>query len=196
MRYRIRTSRLIVWPLAVGIILAGSQWEQQFVLRGLLLLIGCVFVSTAAIGRLWCSQYICAYKTKHLVTSGPYSLSRNPLYVFSSIGAVGLGFATETLTIPFVLALLFAVFYPKVIRDEETKLAELHGEPFKAYMASVPRFWPRNFKIVEPEEYIVSPVKFRHALLDAIWFVWILGIIQMAEALRNAGILPTLYKLY
>lgn len=196
MRYRIRTSRLIVWPLAVGIILAGSQWEQQFVLRGLLLLIGCVFVSTAAIGRLWCSQYICAYKTKHLVTSGPYSLSRNPLYVFSSIGAVGLGFATETLTIPFVLALMFAVFYPKVIRDEETKLAELHGEPFKAYMASVPRFWPRNFKIVEPEEYIVSPVKFRHALLDAIWFVWILGIIQMAEALRNAGILPTLYKLY
>jgi protein-S-isoprenylcysteine O-methyltransferase Ste14 len=196
MRYRIRTSRLIVWPLAVGIILAGSQWEQQFVLRGLLLLIGCVFVSTAAIGRLWCSQYICAYKTKHLVTSGPYSLSRNPLYVFSSIGAVGLGFATETLTIPFVLALLFAVFYPKVIRDEETKLAELHGEPFKAYMASVPRFWPRNFKIVEPEEYMVSPVKFRHALLDAIWFVWILGIIQMAAALRNANILPTLYKLY
>ena len=196
MRYRIRTSRLIVWPLAVGIILAGSQWEQQFVLRGLLLLIGCVFVSTAAIGRLWCSQYICAYKTKHLVTSGPYSLSRNPLYVFSSIGAVGLGFATETLTIPYVLALMFAVFYPKVIRDEETKLAELHGEPFKAYMASVPRFWPRNFKIVEPEEYIVSPVKFRHALLDATWFVWILGIIQMAEALRNGGILPTLFKLY
>lgn len=196
MRYRIRTSRLVVWPLAVGITLAGSQWEQQFVLRGLLFLIGCVLVSTAVIGRLWCSQYISAYKTRHLVTSGPYSLSRNPLYVFSSIGAVGLGFATETLTIPFVLALMFAVFYPKVIRDEETKLAELHGEPFKAYMASVPRFWPRNFKLVEPEEYIVSPVKFRHALLDAIWFMWLLGIIQMAEALRHGDILPTLFKLY
>lgn len=196
MRYRIRTSRLIMWPLAIAIILANSHWMDHVVFRGFLLMLGCMLAGVATIGRLWCSMYICAHKTKNLVTSGPYSISRNPLYLFSSIGAVGIGFATQTLTIPIVFALMFAAFYPKVIVDEEKKLADLHGEPFRAYMASVPRFWPNSIKVVEPEDYIVSPVKFRHALMDALWFIWVVGIIQMMAALRSAGILPVLVNLY
>lgn len=196
MRHRIRKSRLIIWPLAAAIFLVSSRWDDHVVIKGALFLVGCLLVGLATIGRLWCSQYICAHKTKNLVTSGPYSVCRNPLYLFSVIGALGVGFATETLTIPLVLAVMFAVFYPTVILAEEAKLAPLHGDAFKAYMARVPRFWPRFKGMEEPAEYTVFPAKFRHALFDALWFIWFVGIIHLAGTLRAAGILPTLVKLY
>lgn len=195
-RQRILVSRLVIWPLAVAVILATSRWEERVVFEGFLFLTGCMLVAVATIGRLWCSLYICGYKTKQLVTSGPYSLCRNPLYFFSAIGAVGVGFATETLTIPLLLALMFTLFYPTVIRAEEAKLENLHGEAYNAYLSGVPRFWPRSAGLYEPEEYLVAPAKFRHAMIDALWFVWLVGIIELAEALRNAGILPTVVKLY
>jgi protein-S-isoprenylcysteine O-methyltransferase Ste14 len=40
--------------------------------------------------RLWCSLYISGYKNSQLITSGPYSLCRNPLYFFSFVGFAAL----------------------------------------------------------------------------------------------------------
>lgn len=195
-RRRILVTRLITWPLAVVIILLGSRWDEHVVFKGLLFFFGCMFVTAATLGRLWCSLYICGYKTKQLVTSGPYSLCRNPLYLFSVIGVVGVGLATETMTIPLLLALFFALFYPTVIRDEEAELAVVHGEAFKEYISSVPRFWPRSLKIQEPSEYKVDPVRFRRAMIDAMWFVGFLGLLEFSEALRDAGVLPTIAWIY
>ena len=50
---------------------------------------GLIFVCIS--GRTWCSLYIGGRKNHELVTTGPYSVSRNPLYVFSIIGAIGIG---------------------------------------------------------------------------------------------------------
>ena len=139
-RRRIILSRMIIWPLALTIFLTTSKQGEIF--KGFLFLAGCMLVAVATIGRLWCSLYIGGYKKKQLVTSGPYSLCRNPLYFFSSIGIIGVGFTTGTVTIPHLLAILFSLYYPFVIRFEEAILAPLHGDAFKDYVARVPRFWP------------------------------------------------------
>lgn len=188
--------RLVVWPLAVVVMLTSSRWVQHPVWRGMLFLAGCVLVAVATVGRLWCSLYIGGYKAKELITSGPYSLTRNPLYFFNAFGAVGVVLATETVTVPLLLAVLLALVYPAIIRAEEDRLRTLHGEAYEAYLASVPRFWPRWSRLQEPEAYTVSPAKYRRRMVDAVWFVWLVGIVKMAEALRDAGILPTLLRLY
>ena len=193
--HRILASKAILWSLACGIVLMTSRWGKLPILESVLFLIACILVGVATIGRLWCSLYICGYKTKHLVTSGPYSMCRNPLYFFSAVGALGLGFATETFTVPVLLGILFAIFYPHVIRAEETKLLRRHGDAYEHYLRSVPRFWPRLTSIQEPEKYSVSPVKYRQAMFDALWFILILGIIELSEALRETGFLPTIMKL-
>lgn len=195
-RKRILLSRVMMWPALFLLVFTSSRWEGSPVVEAFLFLTGCLLVAVASIGRLWCSLYICGYKTKSLVVEGPYSLCRNPLYFFSSIGATGVGMATETFTIPVLAILLFAVFYPFVIRGEEGKLLAIHGEPYREYMRSVPRFWPLARRPVEPSTYVIVPAKVRRALIDSLWFVWLVGLLEFAEALREAGVLGMWFLLY
>ncbi|MCU0575016.1 MAG: isoprenylcysteine carboxylmethyltransferase family protein [Syntrophobacteraceae bacterium] len=153
-------------------------------------------VGIATVGRLWCSIYISGYKNDQLITVGPYSISRNPLYFFSLLGSIGLGMDTETLIIPFVAALGFLIYYPSVIEQEENKLQKLHGEAFDAYCKTTPKFWPAFSKLKEPETYTVKPAEFRRRLFDSLWFVWGIGILEMIEGLHENGVLVTLFKLY
>lgn len=195
-RKRILVSRLIIWPLAAVLLVTTSAWEQRPPTDGLIFMMGCILAGVATIGRLYTSLYICGRKTTDLVTVGPYSMTRNPLYFFSAIGAIGVGLATETFTVPILLMLLFAMTYPSVIRAEENKLRGIHGDAFDAYVASTPPFLPRPSKYYEPEAYEVNPRQFRRAILDAMWFVWLIGILELGEALREAGIMPSLLTLY
>lgn len=195
-RRRILLSRLIVWPLGALLLATESAWEVHPPWDGLLFLVGAVLVGGASIGRLWCSLYICGRKTRELVTSGPYSMTRNPLYFFSAVGAVGVGLGTETLAVPALLLLLFALAYPSVILAEERKLRALHGSAFDAYVASTPRFFPRLSACAEPAAYVVDPHRFRRALFDALWFVWLMGLLELGESLRDAGLVPSLLTLY
>ena len=71
------------------------------------------------VGRIWCLTYSSGYKSSELVTQGPYSVSRNPLYFFSFIGLIGIGLATETFTLTLFLIAFFALVYPAVIAGEE-----------------------------------------------------------------------------
>lgn len=195
-RQRLFISRLVVWPLGALVLLTQSAWESRHPWDGVLFFLGCIAAGIATIGRLWCSIYICGRKNAQLVMTGPYSVCRNPLYFFSAIGAVGIGFATETLTAPLLVILIFALAYPAVIRAEERKLAAKHGADYAAYLARTPAFMPRFSLHTEPDTYEVRPAKFRKAMFDALWFVWLLGLLELAEALREAGILPTILHVY
>jgi protein-S-isoprenylcysteine O-methyltransferase Ste14 len=193
---RKRITRLVIWPFGLLILLTSSRWGTHSIIEGSLFTVGCMLVAIATVGRLWCSLYICGYKSEKLITSGPYSLCRNPLYFFSSVGALGVGFATGTFTFPAILVLLFAASYPSVIRYEETKLAALHGQAFTSYLASVPRFWPRLTGILEPENYVVVPRKFRSAMFDALWFMWLVGLLALAAAFRSEHVIPTVLSVW
>ena len=125
-------------------------------------------------------------------------MCRNPLYFFSLLGAFGIGFATETLTIPFIILLSFGLYYPKIISAEEKRLKELFGEAFEDYCRSVPCFFPKVslLKGAEPEGYPVSTRVVRHCLCEALWFVWIVGFIELAAAFHETGMIPSFFFLY
>jgi len=193
--HRIGLSRL--FGIAVGLVLmvSGSAWERTF-MDAVLFMTGVALAGIATVGRLWCSLYIAGYKDSTLITVGPYSVSRNPLYFFSAVGAIGVGFATETVTFAAVFALWFGLFYPAVMDAEERKLRELHGARFTEYCGRVPRFFPRWRLLTEPETYAVRPDRFRGHLFDALWFVWALGLLELLEALHDYKVLPTLLTWY
>jgi protein-S-isoprenylcysteine O-methyltransferase Ste14 len=74
-----------------------------------------------------------------LVTSGPFSLVRHPLYVGTWLFFVG---ATAPY-LPVVVAAAFAVLFAAALRaiavHEETGLEAAHGDAWRAYAARVPR---------------------------------------------------------
>jgi protein-S-isoprenylcysteine O-methyltransferase Ste14 len=173
-----------------------SGWEEISIWSTIFFLIGCLLIGIGSLGRLWCSLYIAGYKNSKLITLGPYSISRNPLYFFSLIGGLGVGLATETLLFVFIVILLFGFCYPGVIHSEEQRLLSFHGEKFEAYCKETPVFFPSLSLLTEPETYTVNPKIFRKNAFGALWFVWFAGILEMIEALHEANILPVLIKLY
>lgn len=152
-------------------------------------LLGFGLLIVAALGRLWCLSYIAGVKNDVLVAEGPYSVSRNPLYVFNFIGAVGFGFAIESPLIAALLAAGFAIFYPAVIRQEEITLARAFGDQFKRYCATTPRWLPRWSNYHEPESWTINPRQFRAGLFDAMWFLWAF---MLWEAIEESGLLQLL----
>ncbi len=196
-KLRIRISQIFAGLLVVLICVSGSLWEDKapFV-STVLFFFGTVLVGIASLGRLWCSVYIAGYKTGRLVTQGPYSMCRNPLYFFSLLGALGVGLASETLLIPLVILVAFVGYYPLVIKAEEAELIRLHKSEFEVYLKEVPKFFPKISLLKEPEEYIVKPLVFKRHMFNAVWFIWSVGILEIIKELHELKILPAIFKIY
>jgi protein-S-isoprenylcysteine O-methyltransferase Ste14 len=196
-RYRIILSRIAAVAILFFLFTTQSVWEtRNEKVTFFLFLAGMILVGIASLGRMWCSLYIAGYKDDKLVTDGPYSLCRNPLYFFSMIGVLGIGFATETFTFPILFVLLFALYYPFVIRSEERRLGQLFGAAFDQYTKRISAFFPRFSTFSEPANYMVKPAVYRNHIFSALWFVWIVGILEVIEGLREVGLLSSLWSLY
>jgi protein-S-isoprenylcysteine O-methyltransferase Ste14 len=191
---RILVSRGFVLAFFLAVLATESAHEGSLV-SALLFLLGLVLVGLATVGRLWCSLYISGYKQAQLVTAGPYSVSRNPLYFFSLLGFAGIGLATETLTFAAVMVAATLIAYPAVIRSEEETLRGRFGAAFEEYCARTPRLFPDFSKLMEPEAWTVSPRVFRRSMGEVVWFVWFVGIVELVEALHEYQFVRPLIRL-
>lgn len=190
-------SKLVAALAFLVVALTQSHWELNHEnVATFLFSTGLGLAAIGATGRIWCSFFISGRKDGELVTEGPYSISRNPLYVFSCIGLVGVGLSTETLTYPLLFLVIFGLYYPGIMAREERRLEELFGESFRQYRQRVPRFWPNRGLYSEPASWSSNPRLFRRHILSDIWFVWIAAIIELVEGLRNVGWLPHLLTLW
>lgn len=136
-RLRLFVSRhRIVTSAAFGVLfLALAQPTPRSLLMGLPIVI------LGEVLRTWSSGYI--RKDHALATDGPYSLTRNPLYLGNFL--LGLGFCVMANRWPVMAAFLavFALIYDATIEDEEQKLLKKFGDVFSLYCREVPRFFPR-----------------------------------------------------
>ncbi len=78
--------------------------------------------------------------TGSIITSGVFSISRNPLYLGGVLGLVGISLAFRLtweliLLIPSIIACHYILIAP-----EERYMADKFGEPYRAYTASVHRW--------------------------------------------------------
>lgn len=158
---------------------ASSPWLELGELCGLLLL------GVAAFGRIWCTAFVAGRKNEELVTDGPYSVVRNPLYLFSFLGVVGFGLAVENPLLALLLGLSFAAYYRFVVRAEERFLAQRFGAVYAAYCEATPRWWPRLRNWHEPRTVLVDVRRLRSGILDAMWFVWAFLLSEALELLRQ-----------
>lgn len=155
-----------------------------------MLVLGMTLATLAMAGRIWCSLFIAGRKNSTLVTDGPYALTRNPLYFFSLVGAVGVALAGGVLSVALLLVAGFALYYPAVIRREEAVLRARHGQAFLDYCASVPVFWPRWGGTAAPDQWLCHPRIFVRHLGSALWFPIACALVHSAVALAATYGLP------
>jgi protein-S-isoprenylcysteine O-methyltransferase Ste14 len=195
---RIAISKLFVLLLFSFLLFTNSFWEttRYRIVPESLYPLGVFLVGIGTLGRVWGSLYIAGRKRSELVTEGPYSICRNPLYFFSLVGALGIGFTTQTLLVPLIILMAFSLYYPLVIKKEEIQMARLHGAMFETYRQKVPRFIPKFSLFHESESYVVHVELFRRHIASALWFVWLTGISAFVESLHDMGWLPVYFRIY
>jgi protein-S-isoprenylcysteine O-methyltransferase Ste14 len=190
-QHRISVSRVFGIVFVVALLATGSMWQGTLVGRAMFLA-GILLAAIGMVGRIWCLTYSSGYKSSELVTQGPYSVCRNPLYFFSFVGLVGIGLATETLSLTLFLMAFFIIVYPAVIVGEEEFLLGRFGQAYAGYCDRTPRFFPRRSLFAEPESYTVQPRTLRRSLGGVIWFIGLPVAIQVLVSLRTAGVIGSL----
>jgi protein-S-isoprenylcysteine O-methyltransferase Ste14 len=99
--------------------------------------------------RLWGVRHIGAISRTRsgrlgpLVDSGPFALTRNPLYIGNIALWVGFAFVARLPWLAPLFALLLAAEYHAIVRWEEELLEARLGERYRTYSARVPRWLPR-----------------------------------------------------
>jgi hypothetical protein len=72
----------------------------------------------------------------------------------------------------------------------------MHPGEFEAYAKTTPVFFPKLSLLTEPQEYKVNPISFKRRLFSSLWFIWLVGILEIIEGLHEVGLLPVFFKIY
>ncbi|WP_292224769.1 isoprenylcysteine carboxylmethyltransferase family protein [Brevundimonas sp.] len=154
--------------------------------------VGLAALVFAIVGRAWCSLYIGGRKKAEIVSRGPYSITRNPLYVFSFFGAFGAGAQSGSLTIGALFMLAsYGVFF-LTVRREEAWLTAQFGAEYEAYRARTPRFLPRFSLWRDETELSVRPSFFLTTIRDGLVFLLAIPLFELIDAGQAQGWLKVL----
>jgi protein-S-isoprenylcysteine O-methyltransferase Ste14 len=168
----------------------GSPMHQLIELSGLVLLLVCVF------GRLWSILYVGHLKNRELVTCGPYSVTRNPLYLFSTIGAAGAGLLFGSLILSATFTAVAYVVLRRAAEHEAAFLLERFGRRYEAYAGSTPLFWPNLPAYQDAVAVTFSPRALRRTFIDGLYFLAVLPLAEAVKFIRHQGYLPQLLTLF
>ncbi|MDR0352361.1 MAG: isoprenylcysteine carboxylmethyltransferase family protein [Opitutaceae bacterium] len=194
-RRRKPLSRILAACFFTLLVFTRSPGQSALVL--VLEIIGILLISIAVLGRIWCALYIAGRKNKELCSDGPYSICRNPLYLFSFAGGVGFAFAASSPPLGLALIPVFWGYHHFVIKTEEARLRLLFGAAYGDYCAKVPRILPNAGLYWSRPNLTIAPRVILRAMSEAAWFLVALACFEMIEHLKGASLgdtpLPALF---
>lgn len=184
----IRMGVLLVAILTVVIlaVFTGARPKSDAVQVGFVA-VGLAMIGIAIIGRAWCSLYIGGRKAAEIVDRGPYSVTRNPLYVFSFIAALGMGLQTGSLVLAGMFLLIAVGVFFATVKKEEAWLEARFGEVYSEYRRRTPRFWPRFSPWRDLETLQIRPDRFVMTLKDGSVFLLAVPIFALVGWLQSNG---------
>jgi len=158
--------------------------------------LGFILLIFCAIGRIYSTVFIGGVKNKNLMREGPYSACRNPLYLYSLMGAAGMGLVSTHISYFLILFFGFLFIYRGLIKREEEFLSEKFGDSFAQYKKEVPRLLPKCSALKYPEEMLFQPRYLNNAIKDAIWWFVPLPFYELIEYLHSSGIIDPLMRVW
>ena len=150
---------------------------------------GIALIVTCVLGRCWATLHIGSRKNDLLVRTGPYSLCRHPLYLFSTMAALGFGLMLQSLLYAAVLTAAVYLIFSHMMRKEEAFLSEKFGEIYDQYRMITPRFLPLKPWAFSPAAG--SRVEIRDVarnLYDCAAFLLLIPVAELVDLFRGMGI--------
>src|SRR5687768_16985178 len=96
--------------------------------------------------RIWAAGHL--NKSREVTASGPYRWLAHPLYVGSSVMAVGLALASRSVAVAVIVGLYVGITFTAAVRTEERTLRDKFGDAYDRYQrgtvdAARPFSWAR-----------------------------------------------------
>ncbi len=145
--------------------------------------------------RYWSTLYLGGRKGHMVVSDGPYSICRNPLYVGSLFLSVSAALLFRSLSLAAAVVVAALIYAMGAVPAEERFLRKEHGETFDRYCAAVPRFVPKFAGFQTPEVIEVKVKGLRTELRRSLIWIWIPIAADALSHLRGASWWPTFLPL-
>jgi protein-S-isoprenylcysteine O-methyltransferase Ste14 len=84
--------------------------------------------------RVWAAGHL--EKSREVTTSGPYRLTRHPLYLGSSLMGLGVALASRSLVVALLMIVYMGATIAAAIRTEEAFLRRQFGDTYDTYVSS------------------------------------------------------------
>ena len=156
-------------PLAAALLLIPPESNA---LDPSLWITGALVVAIGEAIRLWAVHHIGAISRTRsdrlgpLVSSGPFAVVRNPLYVGNILLWAGFAISANLVWFAPVAIVLLALEYHAIVRWEEGLLAERIGDPYTEYVARVPRWVPSLTSGTKPATSAAAAFSWRDTLFS------------------------------
>jgi protein-S-isoprenylcysteine O-methyltransferase Ste14 len=133
---------LAKWRVTLGYVLAvAALWLADPTWRTLA--IGAAVGALGEAIRIWAAGHL--EKGREVTTSGPYAVTRHPLYLGSSVMGAGFAIAAGSVVVAVLVFAYLAVTIVAAIRSEEAHLTEKFGARYPAYRDGRAAPAPRRF---------------------------------------------------
>lgn len=146
---------------------AAALWLARPTVRSLV--IGGIIASLGEAFRIWAAGHL--EKGREVTRSGPYRLTRHPLYAGSTLVGVGIAVAAARLGVTVLVTVYLASTLVPAIRTEEAGMRASFGDQYDAYAESRAQPVDRPFSVaraVKNKEYrAVTGLAIAWALLAA-----------------------------
>jgi protein-S-isoprenylcysteine O-methyltransferase Ste14 len=178
---RMAVSRILLASAIALMLFTRQYWSYESALHETFDALGYVLIVFCGMGRLYTTAFLGGIKNEVLVTHGPFSVVRNPLYVFSWLGFTGFAIFSNNLWVMLLVPVGFYFLYLFLVKREEVFLQEKFGQAYDDYRARVPRFIPDFSNFNQPDAITISPRFYLRGLLDNVWWFIIPLILEMTE---------------
>jgi protein-S-isoprenylcysteine O-methyltransferase Ste14 len=130
-----------------------------------LLLSGGAIMLAGLLLRAWAAGYLA--KNQRLTTAGPYSHTRNPLYLGSAVMGLGAALAGGSWIMGVAFAAFFVLVYWPVMKREAQFLQREFPEAFEPYAKQVPLFFPKLARVPAGREKFQWPLYMKNREYEA-----------------------------
>lgn len=138
------TRRLARWRVPLGYALGGvALWFADPTPRSLGIGAGVGAVGEAV--RIWAAGHL--EKGREVTNTGPYAITRHPLYAGSTIMGAGLAIAANSIAIAVLVFAYLGVTITAAIRSEEAHLTDKFGGHYPDYREGRTAAGTRRFSV-------------------------------------------------
>jgi protein-S-isoprenylcysteine O-methyltransferase Ste14 len=153
------------------------------------------FLAGAAL-RFWATLYVGGKKERELVTDGPYSICRHPLYVGSLLLGISAGLFVESPLFLTALLLVVMLYTNATVAVEEAVLRARHGERYDEYARRVPRYWPSFRALQSPTQISVDVHRLWLECARASRWIWLPIVGETLNHVRALAWWPRIFRLF